>query len=49
MFDIEVKCDEVEHDCDDDVLSFDYHYSLYMQGFPKNINEIKKQLSFRKN
>ncbi len=44
-FFIEVKVDEVERECEEDVLSFDYHYRLYMQGFPKNIDEIKEELS----
>ena len=41
---IEVKCDEIERECEEDVLSFDYHYSIYMQGFPDNLNEIKDNL-----
>ena len=42
-FHIEVRCNEIERECEEDVLSFDYHYYLYMQGFPKNIKEIKEQ------
>lgn len=45
MFYIEVKVDEIERECEDDVLSFDYHYCLYMQGFPKDLDEIKEKLS----
>ena len=40
-FYIEIKCDEIDRDCEEDVLSYDYHYSLYMQGFPNNLDEIK--------
>ena len=43
-FHIDVKCEEIERECEDDVLSFDYHYSLYMQGFPNNLKEIKEGL-----
>ena len=43
-FYINVRCEEIERDCEDDVLSFDYHYSLYMQGFPNNLDEIKECL-----
>jgi len=43
-FDIEVRCDQIERECEDDVLSFDYHYCLYMQGFPDNMDEIKENL-----
>ena len=43
-FYINVECDEIERECEEDVLSFDYHYYLYMQGFPKNLDEIKDKL-----
>ena len=34
QFYIEVKCKEIERD---------YHYSLYMQGFPNNLKDIKEK------
>ena len=45
MFQIEVRCEEIERECEDDVISFDYHYYLYIQGFPKNREEIKQELN----
>ena len=39
---IEVKCDEIEDTSDEDILSYYYRYYIYMQGFPENIDEIKK-------
>ena len=44
QFYIDVKCKEIERECEEDILSFDYHYSLYMQGFPNNLKEIKEKL-----
>ncbi len=43
-FYINVKCEEIECESEEDILSFDYHYSLYMQGFPNNLKEIKEKL-----
>ena len=43
-FSIEVKEEEIERECEEDVLSYDYHYSLYMQGFPNDIEDIKERL-----
>ena len=43
-FDINVRCEEIERECEEDVLSFDYHYSLYMQGFPNDLSEIKEKI-----
>ena len=43
-FYINVKYEEIEHECEEDILSFDYCYSLYMQGFPNDLNELKKSL-----
>ena len=42
---IEVKCDEIERECEEDILSFDYYYHFYLQGFPNNLDEIKEELS----
>ena len=43
-FYINVKCEEIERESEEDILSFDYHYSLYMQGFPNNLKEIKEKM-----
>lgn len=40
---IEVKCDEVERECEEDVLSYDCYYSLYLQDFPKDLDKIKEK------
>lgn len=45
---VEVHTDEYEIDDDPDVISFSYIYSLYMQGFPDNMEDIKEEL-FGKN
>ena len=45
---IDVREDEIPFDTGDDIMSFDYRYSLYMQGFPNNLKEIKEEL-FGKN
>lgn len=39
---IDVKCDEIEDASDENILSYYYRYSIYMQGFPENIDEIKE-------
>lgn len=42
---VDLKVDEYERNSDDpDIMSFDYHYSLYLQGFPKNMENIKNGL-----
>lgn len=43
--DVRVKVEEKDFDSDDpDIVSFDYIYSLYLQGFPDNMEEIKESL-----
>lgn len=42
---VNLQVDEYERNSDDpDIMSFDYHFSLYLQGFPKNIESMKKNL-----
>ena len=41
LFHIEIRYDEIERECDDNTISFDYHYYVYMQGFPNNMDEIR--------
>lgn len=42
---VDLKEDEYDFETDDpDIVSFDYSYSLYLQGFPKNMEEIKENL-----
>lgn len=37
--------EEIPFDADDeDIISFDYMYYLYLQGFPKNLQELKENL-----
>lgn len=37
--------DEIEFETDDpDILSYDYHFYLYLQRFPDNMDEIKKDI-----
>lgn len=44
QFMIYVKDEEIIIDTDNDlIVGVDYTYSLYMQGFPQNINEIKEE------
>ena len=43
-FQIYIKNEMVPFETGDDILSFDFKYLLYMQGFPKNIKEIKENL-----
>ena len=43
-FQIYIKNEFIPFETDDDILSFNFKYLLYMQGFPKNINEIKEKL-----
>ena len=45
---VEVHTDEYEKYDDPDIVSFDYKYSLYLQGFPENMEGIRKRL-FGKN
>ena len=44
LFCIEIKDDEIERECEEGVFSFDYNYSIYMQGFPTNMDEIKEKI-----
>lgn len=41
---IEVITEGYEFTEDDEIFGVDFEYSLYMQGFPKNIDEIKKEV-----
>lgn len=42
---VNLQVDEYERNSDDpDIISFDYRFSLYLQGFPKNMENIKKNL-----
>ena len=34
----------INPECEEEVVCFDYHYSLYMQGFPNNLKDIKEKL-----
>lgn len=44
-FYIEVEEEEIDFETnDEDIISFDCIYSLYMQGFPDNMQEIKEKL-----
>jgi len=44
-----VMDEEIElKDNDPDIVSFDYEYSLYLQGFPENMENMRKEL-FGKN
>ena len=44
-FQFNIECDEIERETEDeDILSFDHYYYIYMQGFPKNIKEIKENM-----
>ena len=46
---VDVMDEEIQlEDEDSDIVSFDYKYSLYLQGFPENMEDIKKEL-FEKN
>lgn len=42
---VEIKEEEIDFDTGDpDIISYDYNFYLYLQGFPKNIDEIKEEL-----
>ena len=41
---IDVREEERYYSDDDIIIGIDYNYSLYLQGFPNNMNEIKKEL-----
>lgn len=41
--DVNIEEHDIESD-DPDIISFDYEYFLYMQGFPNNMREIKENL-----
>lgn len=42
---IELRTEEVEREVEDDMFTFDYNYYIYMQGFPENLDKIRKLLS----
>lgn len=42
---IELRTEEVEREVEDDMFTFDYNYYIYMQGFPENLDEVRKLLS----
>ena len=43
--DIDIKEDLYDFSTgDEDIMSFDHRFSIYIQNFPKNINEIKEEL-----
>lgn len=42
---IELRTEEVEREVEDDMFTFDYNYYIYMQGFPKDLDEVRKSLS----
>lgn len=45
LFYIDIKEDEIPFETKDEfIMSFNYRYSLYMQDFPKNMNEIKQKI-----
>lgn len=41
---IELRTEEVEKEVEDDMFTFDYNYYIYMQGFPENLDEVRKLL-----
>ena len=41
---IYIKCDEIEDDSDEDILSFYFRYYIYLQRFPENIDKIKESI-----
>ncbi len=42
---IEIKEEQIDFETDDpDIISFDYYYYIYLQGFPNNLEEIKENL-----
>lgn len=43
-FSISIKKDIIPFDMSDDIISFNFKYNLYLQGFPKNMKEIKETL-----
>lgn len=43
-FCIYLKIEEIDYDVDEDIVGIMYQYSLYMQQFPKNMDEIKENL-----
>jgi len=44
LLSVTVKENETLFSEEDDIISFNYSYDLYMQGFPKNIQSIKDNL-----
>ncbi len=45
---VELRENEIEYESGDDIFGIRCEYSLYMQGFPQNVDEIKEKL-FGKN
>lgn len=45
QFHIEIDCDETLFETEiEELIGVNYHYYLYMQGFPNNLDEIKENL-----
>lgn len=42
---IELKTEEVEREVEDRMFTFDYNYYIYMQGFPKDLSDIRDSLA----
>ena len=43
FFSIELREDVFEYEADEDIIGIRYKYSLYMQGFPQKLDEIKEK------
>lgn len=41
---IEIRVDEYERELEDDILSYDYKYFLYIQGIPSNLDSVSSSL-----
>lgn len=41
---IEIRVDEYERELEDDILSYDYKYFLYIQGIPSNLDSVSFSL-----
>ena len=42
---LELRTEEVEREVEDGMFTFDYNYYIYMQGFPEDLDEVRKSLS----
>lgn len=42
---VELRTEEAEREVEDGMFTFDYNYYIYMQGFPENLDEVRKLLS----